>query len=56
MRRKDDKTFNVLQRAARVADKGHIRDAAEYCAMKDVPIDIALRVIANPKKRRKKRV
>ena len=52
MKRKDDVTFRLLQRMARIADSGHHRAAAEYCRIKGVPLRVALRVLTNPKKRR----
>lgn len=52
MKRKDDVTFRLLQRMAKIADVGHHRAAAECCRVRGVPLRVALRVLTNPKKRR----
>ena len=39
--------------SARIADRGFTQDAADVCNKNDVPLDMALRVITRPTKRRK---
>ena len=41
--------------SARIADRGFTQDAADVCTKNEVPFDVALRVITQPTKRRKKK-
>lgn len=39
--------------SARIADKGYVTEAAKLCQGIGTPLDVALRVITQPSKRRK---
>lgn len=54
MRRKDDKKFQEVEKAIRLADKGFSEEAAIICQINKIPLEVAIRVITKPSKRRKK--
>lgn len=53
MRRSNENTFEKVQAAIRLADKGLVKDAAKLCRTVGVPIDVAYRVILKPTNRRR---
>lgn len=55
MRRKNKRQWRTVELAIALADhpNGSIADAAYMCRAKEIPFPVAVRVLTNPKKRRR---